>query len=203
MQTFTYKDVCGWAPGSSVREFLRSDWQGTALDLLRYDHMPPKLRLMAVLRPEMVTTFCLRMFAVQSARRVRCLADDVRSDAAIDAAFKYAYDEIELPELDAAAELGFQAWQEAHELSLQPWESTEARWMSEARCAAYKAANESAAIAAWMAALSAVEAEVLSSSWPSEQVRLRERRIQVQLLISIIEADEDMWTQLFDKDDKL
>jgi len=131
------------------------------------------------------------------------LADDVLSDAAIDAAFKYAYDEIELPELDAAAELGFQAWQEAHELSLQPWESTEARWMSEARCAAYKAANESAAIAAWMAALSAVEAEVLSSSWPSEQVRLRERRIQVQLLISIIEADEDMWTQLFDKDDKL
>jgi len=203
MKIFTYQDVCGWSPGSSVPSFLRRDWQGTVLDLLRYDHMPPQLRLMAVLRPEVVTAFCLRMFAVQSARRVHYLADDIRSAGAIDAAFKYAYDEIELPELEAAGKLGFQAWMETHELSLQPWESTEARWMSEARCAAYRATDESAAMAAWMAALSAAEAEVLSSNWPSAQVRLRERRIQVQLLISIIEADEDMWTQLFDKDSKL
>jgi len=203
MKTFTYQDVCGWTPGLQVPSFLRRDWQGTVLDLLRYDHMPPDLRLRAVLRPEMVTTFCLRMFAVQSAQRVRCLADDVRSDAVLDAVIKYVHDEIELLELDAAVELGFQAWQEAHELSLQPWGSTEARWMAEARNAAHWAANESAAIAAYRASSSATEAEVLSSNWPSAQVRLRERRIQVQLLISIIEADEDMWTQLFDKDSKL
>jgi len=203
MQTFTYQDVCGWTPGSSVREFLRSDWQGTVLDLLRYDHMPPKLRLALALRPKVVDVFCLRMFAVQSARRVCCLADDVRSDAAIDAAFKYAHNEIDLPELDEAAELGFQAWAETHELSLQPWGDARAGWMAEARNAAYRATDESAVMAAWMAALSAVEAEVLCSGLPPEQVRLRERRIQVQLLISIIEADEDMWTQLFDKDSKL
>jgi len=203
MKTFTYQDVCGWSPGSSVPSFLRRDWQGTVLDLLRYDHMPPQLRLMAVLRPEMVTTFCLRMFAVQSAMLVHYLADDIRSAGAIDAAFKYAYDEIELPELGAARKLGLQAWMETHELSLQPWEAAEASWMSEARCAAYRTTDESAAVAAWRAALSAVEAEVLYAGGGNPEVRLRERRTQVRLLISIIEADEDMWTQLFDKDSKL
>ena len=203
MKTFTYQDVCGWTPGSAVREFLRSDWQGTVLDLLRYDHMPPQLRLMAVLHPEMVTAFCLRMFAVQSARRVRCLADDVRSAGAIDAAFKYAYDEIELPELDAAAELGLQAWRETHELSSPPLGPSLARWMAEARCAAYWAANESAAIAAYKASYRATEAEVLYAGGGNPEVRLRERRTQVRLLISIIENENDMWTRLFDKDDKL
>lgn len=117
MKTITYQDIMSWSPcyDPVARGLCTPDWSGTALDILRAEHIPAEDRLWVVLREELIDPRALRLFAVWCARRAlaRIANPDPRSIAACDIAERHANGQATDEELDAARVAASDAWADA------------------------------------------------------------------------------------------
>lgn len=139
MKTITTEEINSWNPCYPAEDRLPADWQGTVLDILDYQEIPPQDKLWVVCRDELLSPKLLRLFAVWCARQVQHLMKDQRSIAAIDVAERFANGLATKEELAAARDAACGAALEA------AWE---AAWEA-AQDAAHDAAHDAAQDAAW------------------------------------------------------
>ena len=159
LKTFTHKDIVSWEPCYPPSKYLTTDWQGTALDIIKNQVIPWEDRLWVVCREEIVYAKTLRLFAVFCARQVEHLLTDELSKNAIDVAERYAYGKATYEEL---REAGDAAWAVASDAASDA-----------ARAAAY-AASDAARVAAWAAAYAARDA-----AWAAAQEEQKNHLIKL------------------------
>jgi hypothetical protein len=99
MKTFTYADIVSWRPCYSPSLYLKEDWSGNALDLLKIKEIPTKDKFWVVLRKDIINDKTLRLFAVWCARQVQHLMKDQRSLTALDVAERFANGQVTIEEL--------------------------------------------------------------------------------------------------------
>jgi hypothetical protein len=146
MKTFTIADIRSWNPCYDPNKFLPENWNGTVLDILNHETIPPKDKLWVVCREDLIDAKTLRLFAVWCARQVEHLMTDERSKAVLVVAEKFAHGEATEVELAAAGAAARDAAGDA----------AEAAWAAGA--AARDAARDAAGAAAWAAAWAAGDA---------------------------------------------
>jgi hypothetical protein len=171
MKTFSIDDIRSWQPCYDPARHLADDWQGTAIDILKHETIPPADKLWVVCREELIDARMLRLFAIWCARQVQHLMTDERSIAALDVAERFANGEATQEELKAARDAAREAtreaaWDAAREAAgaAAGEAAREAAWNAArkaAREAAGEAAREAAGEAAWKAAREAAwEAQI-------------------------------------------
>ena len=115
MKTFTLDDIRSWRPCYDPSRHLPEDWQGTVLDILKHDTIPPQDRLWVVLREELIDSKTLRLFAVRCARQVQHLMTDTRSIAVLEVAERHARGDATDEELRTARCAARDAWDAARD----------------------------------------------------------------------------------------
>lgn len=102
MKNYTLEDIRKLKHCYDPADVLPADWQGTIVDGLRLEHIPPKDRLYIAM--QLIPDHTARLFAVLCARRMLALVDspDPRSLAACDVADRYANGNATDEELKAA-----------------------------------------------------------------------------------------------------
>lgn len=103
MKTFSYAEIKKWSPCYDPIKYIPETWIGTALDILDLKDVPTADRLWVVLRTDLVSEKCMRLFAVWCARQVQHLMKDSRSIAALDVVERFVNGEAS-NEARAAAE---------------------------------------------------------------------------------------------------
>ena len=141
MKIITYSDIKSWKPCYDPIKYIPEDWSGTAIDILNLKDALVSDRLWVVLRTELVSEKCMRLFAVWCARQVQHLINDHRSINSLDIAERFANNEATRYELTAA------------------WAAARA-----AAHAARAAAGDAAGDAAWAAAHAARVADWAAAS---------------------------------------
>jgi hypothetical protein len=99
---FNAEDIRSWGPCYDPSKYLRGDWRGTAVTLLRDNRIPVADRLWGVLRTDLCSEKLMRLFAVWCARQVQHLMEDPRSINALDVAERFANGQATEQERDAA-----------------------------------------------------------------------------------------------------
>jgi hypothetical protein len=102
MKPFTYADIVSWRPCYPPSRYLKEDWSGNALDLLKIKEIPIKDKFWVVFRKDIIDDKTLRLFAVWCARKVQHLVKDQRSLTALDVAEKFANGQVTIEELEQA-----------------------------------------------------------------------------------------------------
>lgn len=146
MKTFTTQDIRSWEPCYDQAVHLPEDWEGTALDLLAIESIPPADRLWVVLREELITAKTLRLFGVWCARQ--CIQTDPVCIASIDTAERYANGLASKKELAAWSGAAWDSWS-------SPLSNTEYAARSAAECTTHPTAWRAARFASWYFFLSA------------------------------------------------
>jgi len=174
MRRFTYKDIESWKPCYSPDRHLPTNWEGTAIDILKHDKIPFPDKLWVICRTEILSDKIMRLFAVWCARQVQHLMKDPRSLNALDVAEKFANGNATKDELAAAWDA---AWGAA-------WDAArDAAWG-----AAWDAARDAARDAAWAAAWAAARGAAGDAAWAAAWAAAR--GAQRDKLIEMIEADD-------------
>lgn len=147
MKTITIEDIRSWNPCYDPSRHLSKKWEGTTIDILEHETIPPQDKLWVVCREEVISAKTLRLFAVWCARQVQHLMTDERSINAIDVAERYANGQATDEELAAASDAAWAASDAA-------WDASDAAWATarDAAWAARATAWDAAAPAAWDAA---------------------------------------------------
>lgn len=113
LKTFTFADIRSWNPCYDPSKYLRGDWSGTALDILKHKEIPPQDKLWVVCRDSVIDDRTLRLFAVGCARQVQHLMTDERSKNALVVSEKFANGEATREELAAASAAAWAAARDA------------------------------------------------------------------------------------------
>src|SRR3972149_6893610 len=88
MRIKTISDIRGMRPYYDPSRYVQEDWQGTALDVLKAEHIPAEDRLWIVLHKGWIDDRTLRLFAVWCIRRA--LARGANPDPRIIAVYEVA-----------------------------------------------------------------------------------------------------------------
>ena len=139
MKQIDMKYIRSLGPCYDPIKHISEDWTGTAVDLLKMDGVPFLDRLWVVLRTDLVSEKCMRLFAVWSARQVQHLMTDPRSIAALDIAERFANGEATNEELLAARDAACAA----------AWAATWDAERDAAWAATWDAERDAACAAAW------------------------------------------------------
>jgi hypothetical protein len=142
---FGVEDIRSWGPCYDPSKYLRGDWRGTAITLLRDNRIPVADRLWGVLHTDLCSEKLMRLFAVWCARQVQHLMKDPRSINALDVAERFANGQATEQERAAAQDAARAA----------AWAAARAAAQDAARAAAWDAARAAAQDAAWDAAWAA------------------------------------------------
>lgn len=186
---FTIADIQSWEPPSNPQLYLRPNWSGNILDILRTAKMPPDDKLFIAIREYLIDTPELRTFAVWCAKQVENIASNADSSNAIAVAEKFIKGEVGEAELAEAERLA----------SLAADNAPQATYANALQIAALSAAREAAADAALRnaekAATEASQNAAISRTYASGNIgslssfsdisTIREQ--QVQQLIKIVQ----------------
>ena len=163
MRNINIKDIRSLNPCYDPAKHLPEDWQGTVVDILKHQTIPPRDKLWVVCREELIDARTLRLFAVWCARQVEHLMTDERSKNALVVAERFANGHATSEELDAACTAAWAAavaaaWDAA-------WNAAVAAAWDAAWNAARNAAWDAAWNAAWAAAWNATGAAARNAAW--------------------------------------
>jgi hypothetical protein len=187
MKPFTYADIVSWEPCYSPSRYLKEDWSGNALDILRIKEIPIKDKFWVVLRQDIIDEKTLRLFAVWCARQTQHLMKDQRLLTALDVVEKFATGQATIEEF-------WQARRDAANAAAAASASASAAYASAyaanaaasaaayASASAYAAANAAAAAAASAAYASAYAAVGAAASAAYAAARVAQEKKLIEML---------------------
>lgn len=187
LKYFDVKDIRSWESCYDPSKYLKEDWRGTALDILKNEEIPHQDRLWVVLRNELVSDKVMRLFAVWCYRQTLIFLpnQDPRCIEAANVAERFANGEATNEEL-AAAE--FAARSATAAAMSDTYSAARAAAYTAARSAAWSAwsarsaevaalTTQSAPYAAWSAANDA--AAHATQAWPTSGPAQRDKLIEM------------------------
>jgi hypothetical protein len=183
--TFTIADIKSWEPSLNAQLYLKPNWSGNVLDILRAQKMPPDDRLLIVLREYLIDAPELRTFAVWCARQVENLANNANSSNALLVAEKFIKGEVSEAELAEAERLADLAADDVPQATIA--NAGQVAAMSSARTAAADATLRNAEKAAIAASQSAAFSQTFAGSVTDIGLLVSLREQQIKQLIKIVE----------------